>query len=117
MAIILQHLTTGNEYIFLGVSGGEGKNLLPKKMLGDFFSSDEGDRSRSLTVCDYQGRILWFPVSEMVVIEVDGQKPDELLPEIVTAEPVPLQIDGENKVDKPEIGENIDEFSEDDDWI
>jgi hypothetical protein len=117
MAIILQHLTTGNEYIFLGVSGGEGKPLLPKKMLGDFFSSEESDRSRAITVCDYQGRILWFPASEMVVIEVDGQKPDELLPEIAIAEPVPLQLDGENKNEKTESESNPDEFAEDDDWI
>ncbi len=93
MAIIVQHLTTGNEYIFLGVSGGESKNILPTKMLGDFFATETPDKSRSLTVCDDQGRILWFPVTEMIVVEVDGQKPEELLPEIIPPEPVPLQLD------------------------
>jgi hypothetical protein len=117
MAIILQHLSTKNEYIFLGVSGGEGKSLLPKKMLGDFFSSEESDRSRSITVCDDQGRILWFPVSEMIVVEVDGQKPDELLPEIVTPEPIPLQLDEENQSNQKESEGTQDEFAEDDDWI
>jgi len=58
MAIIVQHLTTGNEYIFLGVIGGESKNILPTKMLGDFFATETPDKSRSLTVCDDQGRIL-----------------------------------------------------------
>ncbi|MEG3439593.1 hypothetical protein V0288_20870 [Pannus brasiliensis CCIBt3594] len=117
MAIILQHLTTGNEYIFLGVSGGESKPLLPKKMLGDLFSSEESDRTRSVTVCDDRGQILWFPVSEVIVVEVDGQKPEELLPEIVTPQPIPLQLDKENQIDISENEGNKDEFGEDDDWI
>jgi hypothetical protein len=117
MAIIVQHLVTGNEYLFLGVSGGEVRNLLPTKMLGDLFSSAEPDKSRSVTVCDDRGRILWFPVSEVIIIEVDGQKPDELLPEIIANPPIPLQLDGENKLNNPESEENIDEFAEDDDWI
>jgi len=117
MAIIVQHLTTGNEYIFLGVSGGESKNILPTKMLGDFFATETPDKSRSVTVCDDQGRILWFPVTEMIVVEVDGQKPEELLPEIIPPEPVPLQLDKENQPQSPENQGNIDEFAEDDDWI
>jgi hypothetical protein len=120
MAIIVQHLTTGNEYILLGVSGGESKNILPTKMLGDFFATEDPDKSRSVTVCDDQGRIVWFPVTEIIVVEVDGQKPDELLPEIIASEPIPLKLDREHKSespDNPENQENIDEFAEDDDWI
>jgi hypothetical protein len=59
-------------------------------------------------------------VTEIIVVEVDGQKPDELLPEIIAPEPVPLQLDREHKSespDNPENQENIDEFAEDDDWI
>ena len=117
MATIVQHLTTGNEYIFLGVSGSESKSILPTKMLGDFFATETPDKSRSLTVCDDQGRLLWFPVTEIIVVEVDGQKPEELLPEIIPPEPVPLQLDKENQPQSPENQGNIDEFAEDDDWI
>jgi hypothetical protein len=117
MAIIVQHLPTGNEYIFLGVSGGESKNILPTKMLGDFFASDDADKSRSVTVCDDQGRIIWFPLTEIIVVEVDGQKPEELLPEIIAPEPIPLQLDRENKPESLENQGDSDEFAEDDDWI
>jgi hypothetical protein len=53
----------------------------------------------------------------MIVVEVDGQKPEELLPEIIAPEPVPLQLDKENQTQTPENQGNIDEFAEDDDWI
>ncbi|MGV2391152.1 MAG UNVERIFIED_CONTAM: hypothetical protein LVR29_32320 [Microcystis novacekii LVE1205-3] len=70
-----------------------------------------------MTVCDDSRRILWFPVTEIIVVEVDGQKPEELLPEIIAPEPVPLQLDKENQTQSPENQGNIDEFAEDDDWI
>jgi hypothetical protein len=117
MAIIVQHLTTGNEYILLGISGGESKTILPTKMLGDFFAGEDAEKSRSVVVSDGRGKIIWFPVAEIIVVEVDGQKPEELLPEIIAPEPVPLQLDRENKPEQSENQDNIDEFAEDDDWI
>jgi hypothetical protein len=117
MAIIVQHLTTGNEYIFLGVSGGESKNILPTKILGDFFATETADKSRTVTVCDDRGKILWFPVAEIIIVEVDGQKPEELLPEMIVSEPVPLQLDREDKPESTDNQGNIDEFAEDDDWL
>ncbi len=110
MTIIVKHLPTQREYLFLGISGGAGKSLLPTKVLGDLFST-------TVAVCDQNGEIFCFPSSEIRVVEVDGQYPGDILPDIIPTEPVPLEIpSSDNPPSSPTMGEEFGE-DDDDDWI
>jgi hypothetical protein len=88
MAIIVKHLRTDNEYIFLGIQQGISKASVSPKLL-DLFTT-ETDKIQQIAVCDPEGKIFWFPAQELIVIEVDGQNPAEMLPEIIN--PIPLEM-------------------------
>jgi hypothetical protein len=81
MATIIEHLVTGNEYILLGVGLGIDPGNLSTRFLKTFLPN-------KVAVCDRSGQLFWLPSSEVIVVEIDGQKPTELLPEPekVTAE-------------------------------
>lgn len=116
MAIILQHLTDGNEYIFLGI-GLEGlKTSIPSRMLGELFSKDVPEKSTLIAACDSFGKIVWLNMNDVIIVEVDGEKPAEILPEtIITTPSLPIPEEANTNLEKKS---NLDEFPEDDEeWI
>lgn len=116
MAIILQHLSDGNEYVFLGI-GMEGmKTSISSRMLGELFAKDVPEKSTLIAACDSSGKIVWLNLNDVVVVEVDGEKPSDLLPETIIATPT-LPVPDETD-DNPTGKSNRDEFPEDDEeWI
>lgn len=84
MTTIVKHRKTGNEYILLGINQGGGKINLPSRFLNDLFTPEESANSTSVTVCDARGNIFIAYIDDLIVVEIDGQKPAEILPEIVT---------------------------------
>ncbi|PSF38136.1 hypothetical protein C7H19_06605 [Aphanothece hegewaldii CCALA 016] len=116
MAIILQHLSDGNEYIFLGIGVEGQKNSISSRMLGEFFAKDVPEKSTLIAACDSFGKIVWLNINDVIVVEVDGEKPAEILPEtIITTPSIPIP-DDEEKTNTEEKS-NLDEFPEDEDWI
>ena len=82
MAIIVEQLSTGNEYVLMGVGLGVDPGNLSARFLNNFLPN-------KVAVCDRKGKIFWLPSSEVIVVEIEGQKPSELLPkpEKVTPDP------------------------------
>ncbi|GFE67651.1 hypothetical protein [Chroococcus sp. FPU101] len=117
MAIILQHINDGNEYIFLGIGLEGQKTSISSRMLGEFFAKDVPEKSILIAACDSFGRIVWLNMSDVIVVEVDGEKPAAILPEtILTTPAIPLpeavSTNPEEKIN------DVEEFSEDDEeWI
>lgn len=117
MAIILQHINDGNEYIFLGIGLEGQKNSISSRMLGEFFAKDVPEKSILIAACDSFGKIVWLNLNDVIVVEVDGEKPSEILPEtILTTPAIPLPAEAVST--KEEDKSNVEEFSEDDEeWI
>lgn len=115
MATIVEHLGTGNEYILLGVGLGVDQGNLSARFLKTFLPN-------KVAVCDRQGKIFWLPSSEVRVIEIDGQKPTELLPEPekVIAEPTAASdfgaTDFETPSESPDVS-RLDDFEDDGEWL
>lgn len=85
MTTIVRHRKTGNEYILLGINGDTSKTN-PSRFISEFFAQEKAEVSYSATVCDAGGNLFLAYIDDLVVIEIDGHKPGELLPEL---EPVP----------------------------
>lgn len=82
MTTIVRHKRTGNQYILLGVNG-EGSKVNPSRFLNDLFTQDKSEVSYSATVCDVQGNIFIVYVDDLIVLEIDGKKPIDILPETI----------------------------------
>jgi hypothetical protein len=80
MTTIVKHRRTGNEYILLGING-EANKANPSRFISELFNQEKSDVSCSATVCDVQGNIFLAYIDDLVVIEIDGIKPGEILPE------------------------------------
>jgi hypothetical protein len=112
MAIILQDINNGNEYVFLGIGVEGAKTSIPSRMLGELFAKDMPEKSTPIAACDSFGKIVWLNLNEVIVVEVDGEKPSDLLPE--TLIPTPSADENASPVEKS----GSDEFPEDDEeWI
>ncbi|MEY2833482.1 MAG: hypothetical protein RLZZ574_2741 [Cyanobacteriota bacterium] len=86
MTTIVKHRRTGNEYILLGING-ETNKANPSRFISELFNQEKSEVSCSATVCDVQGNIFLAYIDDLVVTEIDGIKPAEILPE-ATAEAV-----------------------------
>ena len=136
MSIIVKHRRTGNKYIFLGIEGQGEKNNSPGRFLSDLFTQDDSELSTTLVlVCDAAGRIFVADIDDLTVVEIDGQKPEEILPAPTTDTALePEQYPPETAASQPEntedfnqsdrsefpnsgIKEDFDDFEEDEDWI
>lgn len=82
MTTIVKHRKTGNEYILLGITGETGK-ANPSRFISELFSQDKSEVSSSATVCDFQGNIFLAYIDDLMVMEIDGKKPADLLTEPV----------------------------------
>ncbi|NEO39978.1 MAG: hypothetical protein F6J90_28050 [Moorea sp. SIOASIH] len=79
MAVIVKHRETSQEYIWLGTGFGAYKSSRPSRFLGELFPHEEEGEFRVVAVCDRFGQILWFYSAQLVVVEVDGETPSELV--------------------------------------
>lgn len=82
MTIIVKHKRTGNEYLLLGINGGGSKTSLPSRFLNDLFTKEEPENPLMVTLCDARGNIFLSQIDEIVVTEIEGKKPSELLPQV-----------------------------------
>ena len=88
MTTIVRHRKTGNQYILLGING-ENNKTNPSRFINELFNSSQQktEVSCSTTVCDVRGNIFLAYIDDLIVIEIDGQKPSDILPETEYNEP------------------------------
>jgi hypothetical protein len=84
MTTIVRHRRTGNHYIFLGIDRSGGKINLPSRFLNDLFTQEASEDAASVMLCDARGNIFLAYIDELIVTEIDGQKPSEILPQVAT---------------------------------
>ena len=80
MTTIVKHKRTGNAYIFLGING-ESNKANPSRFLSELFTQEKSDVSCTATVCDFQGNIFLAFIDDLIITEIDGKKPSDILPE------------------------------------
>ncbi|MEO0014970.1 MAG: hypothetical protein RLZZ535_3359 [Cyanobacteriota bacterium] len=80
MTTIVKHRRTGNEYILLSING-ETNKANPSRFISELFNQEKSEVSCSATVCDVQGNIFLAYIDDLVVTEINGIKPAEILPE------------------------------------
>ena len=80
MTTVVRHRRTNNQYILLGINGAEDKANLSRS-LGELFSQEKSEVSYSATVCDERGNMFLANIDDLIVVEIDGVKPAEILPE------------------------------------
>ena len=111
MTTIVRHRRTGNQYILMDMIGEIGK-ANPSRFISELFDRAKPEAS-SAAVCDARGNIFLAYIDDLVVVEIDGKKPAELLPE-VSPEPagdsVSEQADFEDEeFEDEEFDEELDE--------
>lgn len=80
MTIIVKHRRTSKEYILLSING-EVAQANPSRFISELFNQEKSEVSCSATVCDVQGNIFLAYIDDLIVTEIDGQKPASILPE------------------------------------
>jgi|GEM_PF-1173657 len=93
MTTIVKHRRTGNKYILLGING-EADRANPSRFISELFNQEKSEVSCSATVCDVRGNMFLAYIDDLIVIEVDGVKPADILPP-ASYEPDPV-VDGDN---------------------
>lgn len=83
MTTIVKHRRTGNKYILLSING-ETNKANPSRFISELFNQEKSEVSCSATVCDVQGNIFLAYIDDLVVTEIDGIKPAEILPEAIS---------------------------------
>ncbi|MEO1693016.1 MAG: hypothetical protein AAFR63_16045, partial [Cyanobacteria bacterium J06631_6] len=77
----------------------------------ELFNQDKTEMSYSATVCDVRGNIFLAYIDDLMVIEIDGVKPADILPE--TGEPAwetsPSSEFGDRDFNDQELDEELDE--------
>lgn len=132
MAIIVKHRRTGNEYILLGINGGGDITSLPARFLNDLFPREQPKNNSWVTICDARGNIFSSYRDDLIVVEIDGKKPEEILPEtIISSLNDELEDDNdegwqqeeeqvsseEYSSEEAQFNDRANEFQEDEDWI
>ena len=79
MTTIVKHRRTGNEYILLGING-EANRANPSRFISELFNQEKPEVSCSATVCDVRGNMFLAYIDDLIVVEVDGVKPADILP-------------------------------------
>ena len=83
MVTVVRHRKTGNEYILLGING-EGNKATPSRFISELFAQEKSEVSTSATVCDVRGNIFLAYIDDLIVTEIDGIEPANIL-----SEPIP----------------------------
>ena len=81
MATIIKHRRTGNQYILLSINGETNKTN-PSRFISELFDREKPEVSCSATVCDTLGNIFIADIDDLQVVEIDGIKPADILPEV-----------------------------------
>lgn len=79
MTTIVKHRRTGNEYILLSING-EADRGSPSRFISELFEREKSAVSYSATLCDVGGNMFLAYIDDLIVIEVDGVKPADVLP-------------------------------------
>lgn len=79
MTTIVSDRRTGNQYILLGINS-EANKANPSRFISELFNQEKSEVSCSATVCDVQGNIFLAYIDDLLVVEIDGVKPAEILP-------------------------------------
>ena len=79
MATIIQSKKTGKKYVLLGTGFGAFKATRPGVFLGNLMPEEEEGQITMVAVCDGEGKIRWAQSDDLVVVEVDGSSPGEIL--------------------------------------
>lgn len=79
MATIVQHQKSGRKFVLLGVGYGGFKAVRSGMFIGEQTPSKDTGEMELAAVCDPRGNIAWVPAAEVVVIEIDGRPPLELI--------------------------------------
>lgn len=78
MATIVEHKETGKRYIVMGTGFGVYKSARNNAFF-QWAVMEEEDNYHLVAVCDRKGNIKWFYSEDLVVVEVDGGKPSDLV--------------------------------------
>ena len=108
MTTIVKHRKTGNEYILLSVNGEAGK-ANPSRFISELFASEKTEVSCSATVCDVRGNIFLAYIDDLIVTEIDGKKPTDILPEPTYQEVNEVYVEQNNFNDDEEFDEEFDD--------
>ena len=80
MATILQHRRSGDRFILVSVNGvGNGVN--PSRLLNELFTAEKSEVSCSVTLCDVEGNLFLANLDDLFVVEIEGVKPSDILPQ------------------------------------
>lgn len=114
MTTIVRHKRTGNEYILLSITG-ETNKANPSRFLSELFEREKSEGSCLATICDVRGNLFLAYIDELVVTEIDGKKPADILPE-PTVEPVVNNVYADGDLNDFESDELLEEeFDRDED--
>jgi len=104
MTTVVRHKRTGNEYILLGINGEENK-VNPSRFISELFTSEKSEVSYSATVCDVRGNLFLAYIDDLIVTEIDGQKPADILP-------VPVYSEASETVENESYSQEDSEFDD-----
>ncbi len=78
MAILVEHKKSQNRYILLGTGFSIYKSAR-NNPVWELIQTEEEDDVNLVAVCDHTGEIKWFYSEDLIVIEVDGVQPYDLI--------------------------------------
>ncbi|MEL6929646.1 MAG: hypothetical protein AAFO95_13540 [Cyanobacteria bacterium J06600_6] len=81
MTTIVKHRRTGNQYILLGING-EINQANPSRFISELFNQEKSAVAYSASVCDVQGNMFLAYIDDLIVVEIDGVKPADILPNV-----------------------------------
>lgn len=117
MTIIVKHIKTENEYLLIGTGIGDKALNLPF-LRGNFWPEKEQEDIYLVTLCDREGNIFWLSSTEIIVTEIDGKPPSELLADRVTVPSTEL-LNEKQESKENEKQEKEEDFGDegDEDWL
>ncbi|MBS4031246.1 MAG: hypothetical protein KGZ63_07500 [Clostridiales bacterium] len=78
MATIVLHKETGKQFVLIGTGYGAFKASRPSFFGGNLFPHDEEGQMPLAAVCDKAGTIYWIYTEELKVIEIDGERIEDI---------------------------------------
>ena len=108
MTIIVKHLKTGNEYLLIGTGFSSSQSLNLPFLRGNPVIEKDSIVNQMVALCDQNGKIFWVFSAEVIVTEIDGKNPSELLEGKITST---IPLTGE-----PQEG-TWEDSEDDEDWV
>jgi len=75
MAIIIQHIISGEKAVLIGTGFGAFSALRPSMFWGNLDPQKESGTVGAVCVCDKRGNIRWVKSKSIRVVEIDGKPP------------------------------------------